>query len=151
MERPGLTVDGQSVELNGLAITACPWRDGPLAQQSIETVLERQSGRQEEVEWAWLYHAPPDATPLAWTGKKYFGDELLNGFIARYRPAYVFCGHVHNAPYRDDGSWVTKLGSTWCFNPGYQMADVPCYIELDTNVREAMWHSEYGVRVQKLA
>lgn len=144
-----LTVDGQSTCLGELTITSTPWNEGETSRGVIEEILVRAS-ELGPGPWAWLYHAPPQDAPLAWTGKKFFGDPLLNELIERYTPDYVFCGHVHNAPYRENGSWNYKIGKTWCFNPGFQMGDVPCHIVLDTTARLASWNSEYGPETRGL-
>jgi Icc-related predicted phosphoesterase len=52
------------------------------------------------------------------------------------------CGHIHQAPWVNGGSWHARLGHTWVFNPGKQVGPVPPHITLDTDAMTAEW---YGV------
>ena len=51
--------------------------------------------------WIWVYHAPPDASPTSWTGKRHYGDEDLVAWIEQHQPDIVLCGHVHQSPFVD--------------------------------------------------
>jgi Icc-related predicted phosphoesterase len=149
MRYDNLHVDNQTVTLDGLTISVCPWWDGPVTREAVVQFLE-ESAADRTANWAWLYHSPPKNTPIAWTGKKDLGDEFLNTLIARYHPDFVFCGHIHNAPYRDEGGWIVREGGAWCFNPGRQMAEIPCYIELDTDTNAVKWVSDFDIEERVL-
>ena len=41
----------------------------------------------------------------------------------------VFCGHVHQSPFVDGGSWIDRIGSTWVVNAGRQRGPIPTHIE----------------------
>ena len=88
-----------------------------------------------------MYHAPPDASPTSWTGRRHYGDEDLVKWIEQHRPAVVLCGHVHESPFATDGSWIDRIGTTVVFNAGRQRGPVPTHIELDTQTGEATWSS----------
>ena len=51
--------------------------------------------------------------------------------IERHAPDAVLCGHIHEAPFKPDGSWIERRGRTWLFNAGRQIGDVPARIEID--------------------
>jgi Icc-related predicted phosphoesterase len=51
----------------------------------------------------------------------------------------VLCGHIHEAPFRKDGSWIDRIGDTWLFNAGHQIGDVPARIEIDFGKGRARW------------
>jgi hypothetical protein len=81
---------------------------------------------------------------VSWSGSRYYGDEELAGWIAQYQPQLVFSGHVHEAPFARGGSWASRLGDTWIFNPGRQVGEVPTHIVVDTELRQAAWFSFEG-------
>ncbi len=135
-----LWVDGQSVPLHGDLYTACAWRDGPISQQAMGEQLDQSRG-QTRKRWFWLYHPPPDQSPLSWTGSRHYGDALLRAYIERYKPDFVFGGHIHNAPFAAGGSWIDRIGDTWLFNPGHQIGDFPTHIIIDLEKMNARWVS----------
>jgi Icc-related predicted phosphoesterase len=137
-----LAVDGDTVQIGDTLFTVCPWWDGPHAREGVAQLLE-QAAKQRTGRWVWLYHAPPEG-PLSWTGRRHFGDEALPGLIARHSPTAVLCGHIHEAPYRKGGSWNDRVGSTWLFNAGTQIGDVPARIEIDFSEGAARWITMEG-------
>jgi len=143
-----LAVDGDSVRVDGTLFTACPWWDGPFAQAQLETLLETVA-RERVGPWIWLYHAPPMG-PLSWTGKRHFGDDVLARLIARHAPDAVLCGHIHEAPFKANGSWIDRVGDTWIFNAGRQIGEIPARIEIDLAGRVARWISLAGVEERAL-
>lgn len=144
----GLGVDGDSVKVGDTLITACPWWDGPHAQAKVERTLE-QAAQQRSGDWVWVYHAPPECK-LSWTGKRHFGDAFLPKLIQRHSPTAVLCGHIHEAPFKANGGWVDRIGSTWLFNAGRQIGDVPARIEIDFAQRTARWVSLAGIEDRAL-
>jgi hypothetical protein len=62
----------------------------------------------------------------------------------------VFCGHIHQSPFRSGGSWVDRVGDTWVFNPGRQIGPVPTHVVVDTDAGTAMWFSLAGNEVVSL-
>jgi len=91
--------------------------------------------------WIWVHHAPPDGSPLAWDGRRAWGDDTLSGWIKRYEPDLVLTGHVHQAPFVPGGGWVDRIGPTWVLNAGQQPGPVPARIEVDLDVGAAVWTS----------
>jgi len=55
----------------------------------------------------------------------------------------VLCGHIHQAPWVDGGSWHDRLGRTVVFNPGRQIGPVPPHIRIDTDAGTAEWYGVY--------
>jgi Icc-related predicted phosphoesterase len=135
--------DFDSFESNGTVITVCPWWDGPVSRAQLEAFLEREAAKPKQ-RWVWVHHAPPDKSPVCWTGKKFAGDEFLVQWIQRYQPDLVLSGHIHNAPFYPAGSWIDRLGKTWVFNPGRQPGSQPTYLVFDFETSSVTWSSAEG-------
>jgi Icc-related predicted phosphoesterase len=138
----GIACDGDSLVITDTLFTVCPWWDGPLVKQRLETQLSEAAAKQAP-RWIWVHHAPPANSPTSWGGKRYFGDVELVQWIGRHQPAMVISGHVHQSPFIHDGSWFDRLGKTWVFNTGLQPGRPPAYIVLDIdagqNRNQAFW------------
>ena len=135
-----LYTDGESVEIGGTLITICPWWDGPETRAEVERLLAQDALR-EKRQWIWIYHSPPEGSPVSWTGHKSAGDEILTAWITRFAPDVVLSGHIHNAPFYADGAWIDRLGKTWVLNPGRQIGPRPTYVILDFDKMSARWVS----------
>jgi Icc-related predicted phosphoesterase len=145
----GVSSDGDCLEIGDTLFTICPWWDGPRARDAVAVQLDRDAQRRAQ-RWVWVYHAPPEASPVSWSGQKYIGDAELSAWIARYHPDMVLTGHIHQSPFREGGSWVDRIGDTWVFNAGRQIGPVPTHIIVDTDARKAMWFSLAGNEVVPL-
>ena len=144
----GIVTDGQSVQVNAALVTVLPWWDGPVAREESATFLDtvdRGSARH----WIWVYHSPPECL-LSWTGSRHFGDAVVAEWIGRWSPDAVLCGHIHQAPFAPDGSWVDRVGDTWVFNPGKQTGPIPTFVELDLDAGLARWTSMMGSEDREL-
>jgi hypothetical protein len=144
-----VAVDGESLSVGTVRFTVCPWWDGPSARAGVEALLDRESAHRG-LRWIWVYHAPPQGA-LSWTGKRHFGDPLLPALIERHAPTAVLCGHVHEAPFREGGSWIERVGASWVFNPGRQPGSVPARIEIDFTQALARWITHEGTETRSLA
>jgi Icc-related predicted phosphoesterase len=140
---PGVLSDGDYAEIGDVSITVCRWWDGPRGCADVGRQLARDAARRQ-ARWIWVYHAPPDNSPVSWSGSKYYGDAELGRWIGEHRPDMVLTGHVHQSPFRAGGSWVDRIGDTWVFNAGRQMAPYPPYVVFDTEARTATWSSLAG-------
>jgi len=138
-----LAVDGDTVLIGDTLFTVCPWWDGPYARARVERMLDAAAAQRSGA-WVWLYHAPPEG-PLSWTGKRHYGDIVLPELVRRHSPTAVLCGHIHEAPFKSGGSWVERIGTTWLFNAGRQIGDVPARIEIDLARQSARWVSLAGI------
>jgi Icc-related predicted phosphoesterase len=145
---PALAVDGDTTLIGDTLFTVCPWWDGPHARAGVEQMLQEASLRRQG-RWVWVYHAPPDG-PLSWTGKRHFADAALAPLIERHSPTAVLCGHIHEAPFRNGGSWADRKGDTWLFNAGNQIGEVPCRVEIDFDEQVARWYSIEGMEEKAL-
>ncbi len=143
-------VDGESFERDGTLFTVCPWWDGAESRATLEMQLETDARRPKE-RWVWIHHAPPLESRTSWSGRKSVGDPHLLGWIQHHRPDLVLCGHIHNAPFYAEGSWIDRVGDTWVFNPGKQIGPVPTHIEFDLETLEARWMSLEGEVVRHLS
>lgn len=141
VEGETMHVDGDSVEIDGILFTVCRWWDGDLTRAEVEQLLVRDAARQKQ-QWVWIYHAPPDGSPVSWTGRMSAGDETLTAWIARFKPDLVLSGHIHNAPFYTDGAWIDRLGETWVFNSGHQIGPSPSFVVIDFEKMTARWVSE---------
>jgi Icc-related predicted phosphoesterase len=144
MSRPNLCADLDTLEDEEVIITVCPWWEGDDFRERTQMLLELDAAKVTK-HWFWVHHNPPDQTPVSWTGKKYAGDRTLVEWIRTYQPDLVFSGHVHNAPFVGEGSWRSRIGKTWIFNPGKQIGSEPTHIRIDWEARTAAWHSIEGV------
>jgi Icc-related predicted phosphoesterase len=141
----GVVVDGGRLEDDDTLVTVCPWWDGPRTRDVVDAQLAVDAGVVGARQWIWVYHGPPDDSPTSWTGKRHYGDAELNGWIDQHEPALVLCGHVHQSPFVDGGSWIDRIGTTTVCNAGRQPGAVPTFIELDTTSGLARWSSYEGV------
>lgn len=144
-----LFVDGDSVEIGGNLITICPWWDGPESRAKVEELLAQDAARTKS-KWIWIHHAPPDRSPVSWTGKRFGGDEFLVEWVRRFEPDVVLSGHIHNAPFLRQGSWFDRVGKTWVFNPGKQIGPSPACLIIDLEKMQVEWDSLEGRGMQDL-
>ena len=149
LDLKGAVVDGQTVALDGALLTVLPWWDGPAARAGVDALLEAAASRRDG-RWIWVYHSPPESR-LSWTGSRHYGDEAGRAWIDRFAPDVVLCGHIHQAPFAPDGSWIDRIGGTWVFNPGKQTGSVPCCVDLDLAGGTAVWLSAMGMEERSLA
>lgn len=145
----GVQTDGDCLTVDGTLFTICPWWDGPQTREQVGAQLARDAEEPKE-RWIWVYHAPPDESPTSWGGQKHFGDADLVRWIQQYQPDIVLTGHIHQSPFRQGGSWVDRLGSTWVFNSGRQIGPSPTHTIFDTEARMALWFSLAGAEVVRL-
>ncbi len=139
----GIATDGDSVLIEDTLITVCPWWDGPLGRSGVVAQLQSDAMRRP-ARWIWLYHWPPLGSPTCWTGRRDYGDADVREWINEFGPDVVLCGHVHQSPFKSDGSWADRIGNTWVFNAGHQIGGVPAHIELDLSRHQARWGSIMG-------
>ena len=139
----GAHADGEHLPLGPALISVCPWCDSPVAKARLERFLAT-SIRPAAGPWIWIHHVPPSGSLVAWTGREHVGDDVLPLLIDHHRPELVVCGHVHDAPFRDGGAWVDRLGDTIIVNPGHQLGAVPAVIELDLEGGRLVWTSREG-------
>ena len=146
----GIPTDGQSILVGDVLITICPWWDGPMGRQKVARQLAADGSRRPR-RWIWVYHWPPLGSPTCWTGRVDYGDADLVGWITQHEPDLVLCGHVHQSPFAENGSWVDLAGQTWVFNAGNQRGPVPARIEVDMSAFTATWISLMGTESVDLA
>ena len=142
----GVPTDGDSFAVGGTLFTICPWWDGPQTREKVGLQLAGDMKKPKD-QWIWVYHAPPDDSPTSWNGKQHFGDADLRRWIQQYQPNMILAGHIHQSPFRQGGSWVDQVGSTWVFNSGRQIGPCPTHIVFDTNERTALWFSQAGSEI----
>lgn len=147
----GVIADGESYVQDDRLYTVCPWWDGPTTRAAVDAQFAADAIKAKDYrEWVWVYHSPPDESPVSWGGTRHFGDTDIVDWIQRYQPTMVLTGHIHQSPFRKGGSWVDRLGSTWVFNTGRQIGPVPCHCVIDSEQRKAMWFSLAGSEVVEL-
>ena len=139
----GIPTDGDSVTIGDTLITVCPWWDGPVGREAVARQLADDAARRPE-RWIWVYHWPPVGSPTCWTGRKEYGDPDVLAWIQEFSPDLVLTGHVHQAAFTEDGSWVDRIGDTWVFNAGHQIGRIPARVELDLDDGSACWVSMMG-------
>jgi len=142
-DKQGVTysVDGDDFEQADLYFSTLPWWESDEQRAAIEAQLQAQQTKAEGKRWIWIYHPPPKGTTVAWNGRRDFGDEYLPAWIERFSPEMVLGGHIHNAPFYGDGSWIDQINDTWLFNSGMQTGSIPCFTVIDTDENKAIWLS----------
>jgi Icc-related predicted phosphoesterase len=146
----GVLSDGESLVVGDTLFTMCPWWDGPVSQAAIGEQFAKAADKRQK-RWIWIYHAPPANSQVAWAGQRYYGDDALKKWIETYQPDIVMSGHVHEAPYVAEGSWVDRIGATWIFNTGHYLGAPPAHIIMDTQAGEALWFSAAGNQYVRFA
>ena len=141
-EDENVHVDGASIDIDGVRFTICPWWDGPITRHAVAAQLA-EAARERPEHWVWLYHSPPAGTVLCHDGRRDFPDHELAEWINQHQPDLVLCGHIHQAPWTNGGSWYARLGETWVFNAGKERGPIPAHITIDTQARTADWFGIY--------
>ncbi len=141
----GIETDSDSMIVGDTFVTICPWWDGPAGKAAVAAQLAGDATRRGGRRWLWIYHWPPLGSPTCWTGRRDYGDADLGRWIDEYRPDAVLTGHVHESPFKLDGSWMDRIGDTWVFNAGHQIGPVPARVELDFTEGRATWVSLLGI------
>lgn len=136
-------VDWERVDRDGVRFTVCPWWDGPATRADVDAQLAADAA-DRPARWVWAYHFPPDELPVSWVGSRHIGDADLNRWIDKHGPDLVLTGHIHNAPFAEDGSWITRTGSTWVINVGRSPGPTPAHAIIDLETGDAEWSSAYG-------
>ena len=121
----GLFVDGDEASLPGGDGDLMSPGGTDLSRERKPENLLKQAATRVAGKWIWIHHAPPTPSPVSWTGTKFEGDKYLVEWIHRFGPDLVLSGHIHNAPFYAEGSWIDRIGKTWIFNPGRQMVRNP--------------------------
>ena len=145
----GLSSDGSSLAIGDTLFTMYPWWDGPVSRAELDEQFTKAAAKRLK-RWIWIYHAPPANSAVAWGGQRSFGDDALKKWIETYNPDMVLSGHVHQAPYVADGSWVDKIGPTWIFNTGHYLGAPPAHVIIDSEACEALWFSAAGNQYVRL-
>jgi Icc-related predicted phosphoesterase len=145
----GIPTDGDSLVVDDMLVTICPWWDGPVGRGAVADQLAADALRRPR-RWVWVYHWPPLGSPTCWTGQRDYGDADLVTWIGEHGPDVVLTGHVHQSPFKPDGSWVDRIGETWVFNAGHQIGPVPAFIEIDVTEDRARWVSLMGTEELRL-
>jgi Icc-related predicted phosphoesterase len=133
-----VVTDGRSHDLDGVRFTVAPWWDGPASKAEVEAQLAAAAVDRPPW-WVWVYHSPPAGTPLCRDGQREFPDHDLAGWIEEHQPDVVLCGHIHQAPWVEGGSWHARIGRTLVINPGRQVGPVPPHVTIDTEAGTAAW------------
>lgn len=137
-------VDGATVVLGADLVSVCAWWEGPITRGELEQQLDEAAHRERTGPWIWVYHSPPDESPTSWSGSRYYGDDALNELIDRHRPDLVLTGHVHEAPFRPEGAWHHRIGTTMVLNAGRQSGPIPAHMIVDSSERLATWWTSEG-------
>ena len=145
----GVPADGDLIDIGDVSISICPWWDGPASCAEVGELLARHAERRGRC-WLWVYHAPPEGSPLSYTGTTHIGDAALSEWIRMYAPDVVLTGHIHQAPFRKGGSWADRIGTTWVFNAGRQIGPSPTHVVVDLGARQASWFSQAGDELVRL-
>jgi Icc-related predicted phosphoesterase len=140
----GLVTDWDAVDIGDCRITVCPWWDGPQTRADVDAQLDTANAGAEHMRQIWIYHFPPDNAQVSWVGRRHIGDRDLNDWIDRHQPDLVLTGHIHDSPFKDGGSWLSRLGSACVINPGHAPGPIPAHAIVDTVSGAAEWWSPFA-------
>jgi Icc-related predicted phosphoesterase len=144
LRHDGHEVDGMCVGVEDkIKISICPWWQTDRQRDELHQKL-KEDQKQKGTLWVWIHHVPPDQSPLSWTGKDFKGEPSLNEWIAELEPDLVFCGHIHNAPFKQGGAWNIRQGKTWIFNAGRELGEIPTHLIVDLVQKTVEWRSSAG-------
>lgn len=141
---PGLVVDGGRYEDDGVRILSFPWWETVAERERVGAWLESQHRPEDRRPVLWVHHAPPRGARTSWNGKRDLGDDTVLAWIETYRPTLVLSGHVHNAPYYAEGSWIDRIGDTVVINGGQRIGAIPATIEVELESGALTWSGMEG-------
>jgi Icc-related predicted phosphoesterase len=143
LKSPSLHVDCDNIGFDDYFFTIFPWWDGKNTKAELSNQFVK-ANKVNKKHWIWIYHSPPENSPTSWNGKRFIGDDFLNKCIEEYEPLLVITGHIHESPFKPDGSWFDKIGKTHVINAGNYISDIPPHMILDTDNMNIEWHSLAG-------
>lgn len=123
-------VDNQVCDLCDYELHLFPWLNRKAKFAGISTGSKQQ---------IWIHHVPPINTLVDWDGKKHRGDSAIAKAVLTHSPLLVLSGHVHVAPFIQDGCWYDRSGSTTILNTGHRNSKYPPHIQIDLRHRSATW------------
>lgn len=135
--------DGACVSIGPDLVSVCGWWEGAATLAELEAQLADDAAHRADAPWIWVYHSPPDVSPTSWGGQRHFGDDVLNRLIGTHRPDVVLTGHVHDSPFRPEGSWHDRIGATLVLNAGRHVGPLPAHLILDTGAGSVEWWSSF--------
>jgi hypothetical protein len=111
---------------------------------SIADALAALARRSDPARTIYVCHTPPANTPLdQMPREKHVGSRALRAFVQQYAPPLTLHGHIHEAP-RMSGQYLTRLGRTWCVNPGHDPRHFQA-VSLDTDdIAGTIEHTVFG-------
>jgi Icc-related predicted phosphoesterase len=127
-----------------IIITSLPFDEGDPTHPRTMATLWREGQnlrRTTSAPWLVLHHEPPAPFSGDHTGS--FGSADFADHLREHQPDFALSGHLHLVPYHT--SFATRLGKTWCFNPGHpppaaaRRASRPNHILLDLAKSQATW------------
>ncbi|MEM9513404.1 MAG: metallophosphoesterase [Actinomycetota bacterium] len=139
---PTVCSDGDLLLTKNLAVSSCPWWDGPNGERRLRQQIAGHASLIGDRKWLWLHHAPPTGTATAWDGSADCGDGVVAELIGEFQPWMVATGHIHESPFTRQGSWIDHLGNTSVVNPGRQAGMVPSCVEIDVCADTATWSGD---------
>lgn len=148
---PNLVVDYGRYDSEQICILSLPWWEGDDERARLGEWLEKHYGEERSKPVIWVYHAPPLGTKTSWNGKRDLGDAAIVEWIKAYSPALVMSGHIHNAPYYPEGSWMDRIGSTIITNGGRQTGEAPATIVLELESGSITWCGMEGCEEREIA
>jgi len=148
LESPRIVTDRRTRLLQtaagSIVISSFPFDEGEADHQQTMSALWREGQklrRETSAPWLVLHHEPPAQSSSNHNDSLSAADFAER--LREYQPDFALSGHLHLVPYKS--SFATKLGKTWCFNPGHpppaaaNRASKPNHILLDLVSDQATW------------
>lgn len=116
------------------------------AWPSIAEDLAALAARSDPRRTVYVCHTPPADTPLdLMSNRRHVGSRALRLFIEQHQPPLTLHGHIHEAPSMS-GAYTTRIGTTWCVNPGRDQRRFHGVLIDLTDGAVRMEHTVYGVQ-----
>ena len=130
------------VSASGAIETADP--QALAARPSIADDLAALAQQSDPAHTIYACHTPPADTPLDQMPRgRHVGSRALRAFVERHAPPLTLHGHIHESPDLS-GRYVTRIGPTWCVNPGHQPGRFQA-VALDTDdIAGTIEHTVFG-------
>lgn len=113
----------ESMEIDGIKIYGSPWSPNfyNWAFMKSDAELDKRYEKIPDDVDILLSHTPPlidgsDIDAIKWPGWDYHhcGSAALERAIAKKKPKYMFCGHIHSGDHN-----LLEFGDTKCYNVSY--------------------------------
>lgn len=92
--------------------------DREKSEQEIEQDLINLQAQVDSQKTVFVVHSPPFMTKLDQSFNAHYGSQGVRHWLKTSSKHLVLCGHIHEAPFVQGGSWRETINQTLCLQPG---------------------------------